>query len=892
MSQRVLTKITIVDEATKTLKKINKELGRQEKHVKKANTAWKKAEQIINKQYKKAIKSANKAMSSMNKRLAETNRAGKGLSKTFTVIGKVMDVSRKSGLAFGKTLGKMGLSGITRALSVMGQRMLGISEGFGRLNRGASALKQALVDLVRAGIQKAASALLNFTKSSITVFAGLEQSLAKQKVFAGIEGGMGAVSKKMKDLAQQSGTDLTQIAAAFEAIAAIGQFTDPKELNMVGDAVIKMAKATGEVDLEQVAKTLQTTLAAFSLSNDDAAKTAALLTRVANDSALSVSSIGIALQLVSANAASAGISLEETTAVLGALSNMGLTASRAGNSFNQALTKMIKPTAESQAKMDELGLTFFDSAGKLKTMETIVDEVGASLRGMENDEERLRAATELFGVRGARAMLAMVNNTQMLKDTLRSVGDVEVKDLTDQFEDMVNTTQGKLDQLNQTLQVVKANFGEAIAPAIKVAADALKEFLLKPETVVFFDKLAEALNEVMPTLIKLVTEALPILLQLLTTLMPIIGFVSDVLTQLFQILGKPEIVAAINKIIEVLIVVIGALVKAFMPIINLLLSEFLPVIADLLEIFAVLLIPIIEEFGAIMMDVLPIIIETVMTLIEAFKPFLPMIAFLARVLFRIMGDQMKIVARVALSLARIIALVLKAFEPLIPIVILLALLFEKAMAPAMWAIIKILGFMFESLNFFANAFGKWMKFVTDGIASVLKVLAKVARAAGARGLARNLEDAANAARGLGDSLSDLKLDTLDIDTELDFDTQTEMDNIQTEMDNQMIFMNGELTVDNVDVDSDSLQDAADQVVTQQLSTLTQGQREILDPSDFQPIGVFNDEDPNDPSLRQSATRTIIIEKIEIVAPEGSDPELFGQEFADSLEKQLKDRGII
>lgn len=50
------------------------------------------------------------------------------------------------------------------------------------------------------------------------------------------------------------------------------------------------------------------------------------------------------------------------------MSDAGIKGSQAGTSLRGALSRLAKPTDAMQAKMDELGLSFYDSEGKMKPL--------------------------------------------------------------------------------------------------------------------------------------------------------------------------------------------------------------------------------------------------------------------------------------------------------------------------------------------------------------------------------------------------------------------------------------------------------------------------------------------------------------------------------------------
>ena len=73
MSQRVITKITIQDEASGPLKEISKMMGQQAKEAKKLNKIMKRLKESLSQ--KKVIKGYEKAINALGKRMPKTAKA-------------------------------------------------------------------------------------------------------------------------------------------------------------------------------------------------------------------------------------------------------------------------------------------------------------------------------------------------------------------------------------------------------------------------------------------------------------------------------------------------------------------------------------------------------------------------------------------------------------------------------------------------------------------------------------------------------------------------------------------------------------------------------------------------------------------------------------------------
>ncbi|WP_242452045.1 phage tail tape measure protein, partial [Bacillus velezensis] len=80
-----------------------------------------------------------------------------------------------------------------------------------------------------------------------------------------------------------------------------------------------------------------------------------MFARAAADTNAEASDMGEALKMVAPQAHGAGLSLEETAAAIGVLSDAGIKGSMAGSNLGMALTRVQNPSKEASGAMAELG---------------------------------------------------------------------------------------------------------------------------------------------------------------------------------------------------------------------------------------------------------------------------------------------------------------------------------------------------------------------------------------------------------------------------------------------------------------------------------------------------------------------------------------------------------
>ncbi|MEM5709773.1 phage tail tape measure protein, partial [Elizabethkingia meningoseptica] len=84
-------------------------------------------------------------------------------------------------------------------------------------------------------------------------------------------------------------------------------------------------------------------------------------------------------------ARAAGISFEETAAAIGIMANAGIQGSQAGTTLRGALSRLSRPTDAMQVAMTQLGVSFYDSEGKMKSLTEQIGMMRKATSGMTDE---------------------------------------------------------------------------------------------------------------------------------------------------------------------------------------------------------------------------------------------------------------------------------------------------------------------------------------------------------------------------------------------------------------------------------------------------------------------------------------------------------------------------
>lgn len=323
-------------------------------------------------------------------------------------------------------------------------------EGQSVRNEGAAArLNKSLMGMA-AGFAAVTAATFGM-QAIVSTLAGFEKSMA---AVAAITRATDAELAALRDTAKQLGatTEFTASQAA-DALKFLGMAGWSASQSMAAiPAVLDLATAA-QMDLAKAADISSNIMSAFGLAAADASKAADILAAASSRANTDVAQLGDGMKYVGPIASALGISMSDTAAAMGVLSDAGLQGSMAGTGLRQVLSSLANTTPQATKALQALGL---DVAKLNPATTSIVDIIG------QLKDAGLDAATALtvFGDRGAPAVLALIEGATKLgtlTDELKNV-DGEAKRMA---ETMRNQLQGDLNGLMSALEGLIIQLGES-----------------------------------------------------------------------------------------------------------------------------------------------------------------------------------------------------------------------------------------------------------------------------------------------------------------------------------------------------------------------------------------------------------------------------------------------
>lgn len=223
------------------------------------------------------------------------------------------------------------------------------------------------------GLALGGAQLTSSLVGAVNTIKGFEQQMATVRAITGattVE--FDELRNSAISLSKASQFSATQIAELQTEYGRLGFTT--KEILKATKATLDLSTATGE-DLAKSADVLGSTLRAYNKDASETGKVADIMAESFNRSALGLENFSEAIKYVAPVASAAGISLEETTALLGILADNGIRGSMAGTSLrkiisdlgtesgslSEKLQKMAAKGLSGADAMDEVGRTAYAS---------------------------------------------------------------------------------------------------------------------------------------------------------------------------------------------------------------------------------------------------------------------------------------------------------------------------------------------------------------------------------------------------------------------------------------------------------------------------------------------------------------------------------------------------
>lgn len=335
---------------------------------------------------------------------------------------------------------------------------------FRTLNRVNKAMANMGRSLASAGAKVGGMGVATLAPFAAAVRAGA----GYQNTLLNIQASTGATAAELDRLKAASmemsaamGRGPTEVANSFLELLKAGMSVE-QVLGGAGKAAIEFA-AVGQMDVAEAAVVMADAMNVFGV---DASKAANSISAAADASSTSIELMAQSFAQVSAVAALANQSIDQTSAALAILANNGVKGSDAGTSVKTMLMRLMAPADDAVDALGQLGLSvqsFRNADGKMKPLVDIIGVLNGALGNMDQaakddifrrifGQDAIRAAAILTsaGVDGFNAM------TTAMGDAL-PVGE--------KYKTLMSGLAGAGQQVMSAMQRFAIAVSDAVAPA-------------------------------------------------------------------------------------------------------------------------------------------------------------------------------------------------------------------------------------------------------------------------------------------------------------------------------------------------------------------------------------------------------------------------------------------
>lgn len=312
--------------------------------------------------------------------------------------------------------------------------------------------------------------------AGLKVAADFDEGMSKVKAIAGAtQEQFEALREEAIKLGEDTSFSSTEVANAMTEMAKAGW--DAQQIIAGMEGVLSAAAASGE-ELAVVSTIVADAITGFRLEAEGTVRVADLLTQAANSGTIDIRDLGETFKYVAPVAGTMGLSIEEVTTAIAAMSKAGIKGSQAGTSLRATLTRMAGQSKPVATAMDALGVSMTNADGSIKSLDTIIRDLRYSFKDL-TEEEKVFRATQIAGTDAMAGLVAILNLSQEEYDeiskSMKNASGV-AKETADIMKDNLK---GRLEELKGSLESLAIKTADLLLPTIEKFVDKLIDLVNK-----------------------------------------------------------------------------------------------------------------------------------------------------------------------------------------------------------------------------------------------------------------------------------------------------------------------------------------------------------------------------------------------------------------------------
>jgi hypothetical protein len=319
---------------------------------------------------------------------------------------------------------------------------------------------------------------------SFNVFKNFEAEMSKVQAVSGATAEeFKALSDNAKELGASTMFSAREVASLQTEFAKLG-FT-ATEITKVTESTLALAQASGS-DLARSAEVAGSTLRAFGLDASETGRVTDVMAKSFSTSALDMEHFANSMKFVAPVAKSAGISIEETSAMLAVLANAGIKGSQAGTSLRRIISEIGasgKPTSEALKDLASQGLNLADAKDEVgrsaQSALLILSEGVDQIKPLQTQfENSAGAAQEMADIMGDTAFGASKRLESAMEGLGISIGEIVAQAVVPMIENLAALASrlNRASPATKKFVVVIGTLLASLGPLLMLTGGAIRNF--------------------------------------------------------------------------------------------------------------------------------------------------------------------------------------------------------------------------------------------------------------------------------------------------------------------------------------------------------------------------------------------------------------------------------
>jgi TP901 family phage tail tape measure protein len=313
------------------------------------------------------------------------------------------------------------------------------------------------------GVGVAAIAMTSDVKRS---FLSFEESTTAIKALGVLsEEEFNRAKQAALDMSKQFPVSATEVTGAMYNMISVGYDFDTM-MKVLPEAI--QLSVGGNMDLAEAVDTVINVFGAYGEGVYSAADVTNILAKAVGVGKWELGDFTDEIMKNVGSASTLGIEFDELAAANVLLQNSFTSSEVAGTSLNTMLTRLVDPAVIK--KLEDMGVHVKDNEGNFVGLKSVLDQLDVALQGTGGNVEKMSILQEIFGTYGVKAAMALLEEKDSLGELTGEMNDAEFK--TQSFNTVLESTSSQLEIATNKTEAAKIAFGEAMAPAMMLTADA------------------------------------------------------------------------------------------------------------------------------------------------------------------------------------------------------------------------------------------------------------------------------------------------------------------------------------------------------------------------------------------------------------------------------------